>query len=116
MNHKILKSFLDKSNIFLYILPLLFKQKEDCMPQHKSAVKRIRQNQKRRERNVQKRSMMRTALKKIKNAPDQETAQNELKRTASILDRLAIKRIIHPNKAANLKSKLTRHVNNFKAE
>ena len=81
------------------------------MPQHKSAVKRVRQNEKRRMRNVQKRSRMKTAIKKVKSAPDKETASTELKNTISILDKMAIKGIIHRNKAAHIKSKLTRHVN-----
>ncbi len=81
------------------------------MPQHKSAEKRVRQNEKRRIRNKAKRSRMKTAIKKVKNAPDKETAVVELKRTVSILDKMAVKRIIHKNKAANIKSKLTKSVN-----
>ncbi len=81
------------------------------MPQHKSAEKRVRQNEKRRLRNVQKRSRMKTAIKKVKSASDKETASTELKNTISILDKMAIKGIIHRNKAAHIKSKLTRHVN-----
>ena len=81
------------------------------MPQHKSAVKRVRQNRKRRMRNVQKRSRIKTAIKKIKAAPDKDTASMELKNTVSILDRMAVKGIIKKNKAANIKSKLTKKVN-----
>lgn len=81
------------------------------MPQHKSAEKRIRQNQRRRLINVQRRSKLKTAIKNVKNAPDQKTATTELRNTISILDRMAFKKIIHRNKAANIKSKLTRFVN-----
>lgn len=81
------------------------------MPQHKSAEKRIRQNQIKRLRNTQKRSRMKSAIKKVKAASDKETALNELKKTKTLLDRMAVKGIIHKNKAANLKSKLTRLVN-----
>lgn len=80
------------------------------MPQHMSAAKRVRQNERRRQRNVQKRSMMKTAIKKVKNAPDKETATGELQKTISILDKMVGRGIIHRNKAANLKSKLTRRV------
>jgi len=80
------------------------------MPQHKSAKKRVRQNEKRRLRNKQKRSLMRTAIKKVKNAPDKQTAETELKKTVSILDRMAGKGIIHKNKAANVKSKLSKFI------
>lgn len=81
------------------------------MPQHKSAEKRVRQSEKRRVRNVQKRSKLKTAIKKVKTAENKETASTELTKTISILDRMAVKGIIHKNKAANLKSKLTRQIN-----
>jgi small subunit ribosomal protein S20 len=81
------------------------------MPQHKSAEKRIRQDEKKRQRNRIKRSKMKTAIKKVKEAPDKETAEKELVKTVSLLDRLAVKGIIHPNKAANIKSKLQKKVN-----
>ena len=84
---------------------------EEFMPQHQSAKKRVRQNETRRMRNIQKRSQMKTAIKKVKNAPDKETASTELKNTISILDRMSGRGIIHKNKAANIKSKLTKRVN-----
>lgn len=86
------------------------------MPQHKSAEKRIRQSERRRLRNQINRSRMRTAIKKITNAPNKETASAELSNTVSILDRMAGKGIIHKNKAANLKSRLTRHVSSMSKE
>ncbi len=81
------------------------------MPQHKSSVKRVRQSEQRRVRNVTKRSKMKTAIKKVKTAENKETASVELTKTISILDRMAVKGIIHKNKAANLKSKLTKQIN-----
>lgn len=81
------------------------------MPQHKSAEKRVRQNKKRRVRNIQKRSKMKTAIKKVTAAPDKETASAELKNAIAILDKSAVNGIIHKNKAANIKSKLTKKVN-----
>ena len=53
---------------------------------------------------------MKTAIKKVKNAPDKKTAEAELKETVSLLDRMAVQGIIHKNKAANIKSKLTKLV------
>ena len=85
------------------------------MPQHKSAKKRVRQSETRRQRNFEKRSIIKTAIKKVRNASDQETAAAELKTTSSILDRMAVKGIIHKNKAANLKSKLTKSVKTMEA-
>ena len=81
------------------------------MPQHKSCEKRVKQNERRRVRNVQKRTKLKSSIKKVKNAPDKETAVSELKQTISILDKIAVKGIIHKNKAANLKSQLTKSVN-----
>ena len=80
------------------------------MPQHKSAKKRVRQNEKRRQINTMRRSRLKTAIKKVRTAENNETAQGALKDAVSILDRMALKGIIHKNKAANLKSKLTRRV------
>jgi small subunit ribosomal protein S20 len=80
------------------------------MPRHKSTVKRVRQNERRRLRNRAKRSMMKTAIKKVRTAGDKETAASALKDTISILDSMAVKGIIHKNKAANLKSRLTKKV------
>ena len=80
------------------------------MPQHKSAEKRVRQNEGRRQRNQKKRSKMKTAIKKVRNAPDKKTAEAELTNTISVLDQMAVSGIIHKNKAANLKSKLTKSV------
>ena len=54
--------------------------------------------------------MMRTAIKKVRSAPDKETAEKEYRATVSILDHMARKKIIHKNKAANIKSKLFKSV------
>ncbi len=81
------------------------------MPQHQSAKKRVRQNNKRRLINMQKRSKMKTAIKNVTTAPNKDTAQTELKKTVSVLDKMAVDGILHKNKAAHLKSKLTRFVN-----
>ncbi len=81
------------------------------MPQHKSAAKRVRQNEKRRARNGYQRSRMRTLIKKLRATEDSTQAQTLLNEAKSYLDRLASKRIIHKNKAANYKSELERHVN-----
>ncbi len=84
------------------------------MAQHKSAVKRIRTNERRAKRNVAEKSTMKTLLKKVRSAEKQETAVSLLKETVSFLDKLAGKKVIHANKAANLKSKLTKFVNKLK--
>lgn len=81
------------------------------MANHKSALKRIRQNEKRKVRNRYYHKTARTALKVLRNEEDKAAATEQLPKVISLLDKLAKKNIIHKNKAANLKSKLTKHVN-----
>jgi small subunit ribosomal protein S20 len=81
------------------------------MPQHKSAEKRMRQNEERRKRNQSRKSRVRTKIKKLKSMEEQEAAQELLNDVKGELDRLAAKGIIHKNKAANRKSQLEKHVN-----
>ncbi|PSQ97026.1 MAG: 30S ribosomal protein S20 [Bacteroidetes bacterium SW_9_63_38] len=83
------------------------------MPQHQSAEKRIRQNEKRRKRNKSRKTKVRTKIKELKALEDQEAAQDLLNDVKGALDRLAAKGIIHKNRAANKKSKLEKHVNSL---
>ncbi len=83
------------------------------MAHHKSAIKRIRTNEKAHLRNKHYRSIMKSAIKKVRLAESKEVAQANLNQAISVLDRLAVKGIIHKNNAANKKSKLTRLVNNW---
>ena len=84
------------------------------MAQHKSAVKRIRSSEKRKLRNTGQESALKTVIKKVRGEKDKAKAAVALKEAVSLLDRLAQKRVIHPNKASNQKSKLTRLVNAIK--
>jgi small subunit ribosomal protein S20 len=54
---------------------------------------------------------MRRAIKRVRSSSDKTKALSELKKTVKLLDQLAAKGVIHRNKAANDKSKLTRLVN-----
>ncbi len=80
------------------------------MPQHQSAKKRMRQNEKRRKRNKAQKSRMRTKMNQLRELEDQDAARELLNDVKGDLDRLASKGIIHKNKAANYKSKLEKHV------
>ena len=80
------------------------------MANHKSALKRIRSNDKKRLRNRFQHKTTRNAVKKLKELTDRKEADVFLKSVISMLDKLSKKNIIHANKAANLKSKLTKHV------
>ncbi|SHE75215.1 small subunit ribosomal protein S20 [Chryseobacterium vrystaatense] len=81
------------------------------MANHKSALKRIRQNEVRKVRNRYYHKTARTAIKVLRNEEDKAAATEQLPKVIALLDRLAKKNIIHKNKAANLKSKLAKHVN-----
>jgi small subunit ribosomal protein S20 len=80
---------------------------EGFMAQHKSAEKRARISKRRAARNGEWKSRMRTEIKRIRTSHDKTKAAADLKKTVKLLDQLASKGIIHRNKAANLKSKLT---------
>jgi small subunit ribosomal protein S20 len=81
------------------------------MAHHKSALKRIRQNEKRRLQNRYYKKSTRTAIKNLREMKDKEAANTFLPKVVSMIDRLAKRGNIHKNKASNLKSGLTRHVN-----
>lgn len=81
------------------------------MANHKSALKRIRQNEVRKVRNRYYHKTARTAIKGLRNEEDKTAAAEQLPKVIALLDKLAKRNIIHKNKAANLKSKLTKHVN-----
>lgn len=80
------------------------------MANHKSALKRIRTNEKKRVLNRYQHKTTRNAIKAIRMATDKNEASEKLSSVISMIDKLAKKNIIHANKASNLKSKLTRHV------
>lgn len=80
------------------------------MPNVKSAEKRMRTSAIRAERNRQFRSKLRTALKKVRTADSAEAAAPAFREASSLLDRAARKRILHPNKAARAKSRLSARI------
>ena len=80
------------------------------MANHKSAIKRIRSNNAKRLRNRYVHKTTRNAVRKLRATTDKKEALEMLPKVSSMLDKLAKRNIIHKNKAANLKSKLTKHV------
>ncbi|NBC64503.1 MAG: 30S ribosomal protein S20 [Bacteroidetes bacterium] len=83
------------------------------MPQHKSAIKRVRQNKKRQQHNKGRRTKMKTLVRDVFETSDKEEAREKLKKAVSLIDRLTTKGILHKNTAARQKSKLTTYVNNL---
>lgn len=79
----------------------------------KSAKKRARQSEVRRQRNASARSMLRTAIKKVVKAieaKDKSAAEAAYKVCEPIMDRYSTRDMIHKNKAARHKSRLTAHI------
>ena len=80
------------------------------MANHKSALKRIRSNDKKRLRNRFQHKTARNAIRKLKSLTTKKEANKQFPGVVSLVDKLAKKNIIHANKAANIKSKLARFV------
>ncbi len=80
------------------------------MAHHKSAIKRIRTAKRNRMRNRHYTSMLKTQIKKVRAAATKEEGEKLYRQASSLLDKLASKGIIHRNKAANQKSKLSKVV------
>ncbi|WP_153632865.1 30S ribosomal protein S20 [Prolixibacter sp. SD074] len=83
------------------------------MANHKSAAKRARQSEKRRLENRYYSKTMRNAVRNLRSTSEKEAASDMLPKVAAMLDKLAKKNVIHKNKAANLKSSLSLHVNSL---
>ena len=84
------------------------------MPNHKSAEKRQRQNEKRRVINRNNRGRVRTGIKKLRAALDggeAGEAQTLLPVTVSLIDKAVQKGVLHRNAAARYKSRLTVRAN-----
>lgn len=80
------------------------------MANHKSAKKRVRQDAKKRLHNRYYKKTTRTAIQTLRDIETKEEAQKFLPKVVAMVDRLAKKNQIHKNKAANLKSKLAKHI------
>ena len=89
------------------------------MPNHKSAEKRVRQNEKRRDVNRSNRTALRTSIKKLRAAlagNDPAALNKLLPETISKIDKAVQKGVLHRNAAARYKSRLTTRVNNANAK
>jgi small subunit ribosomal protein S20 len=83
------------------------------MANHKSSEKRIRQDETRTSNNKYNAKTTRNALKALRATTDKAAAAEMLPKVSSMLDKLAKKNIIHPNKAGHLKSEMAKQVNSL---
>jgi small subunit ribosomal protein S20 len=81
------------------------------MANHKSSIKRIRQAEKRKLHNRYYAKTARNAVRNLRATHAKAEAAEMLPKVSAMLDKLAKTNVIHKNKAANLKSKLAKHIN-----
>lgn len=87
---------------------------KNAMANHKSAIKRIRQNERRSDINTRNRGALRSSVKALHTTLEGEApkdAANLLAPTVSSIDKAVQKGIIKKNKADRMKSRLTKRVN-----
>lgn len=88
------------------------------MPNIKQQKKRVKTNEKARQRNMHFKSMVRTQVKKVRlaiEAKDVELAKTEYKEAVSLLDKAQVRGVFHRNKVARIKSDLARQINELSA-
>ena len=77
------------------------------------ARKRARQAEKARAHNASLRSTLRTAVKRVRQAivaGDKSAAQEVFQKSVSVIDSIAEKKIVHKNRAARTKSRLSAQI------
>lgn len=88
------------------------------MPNIKSAIKRVKTNEKRRAQNASQKSALRTAIKNFESslaANDVEAAKTAFVTAIKKIDKAATKGLIHKNAASRQKSRLQKKLNEFTA-
>lgn len=81
------------------------------MPHHKSAKKRVRTNERDRKRNITVKSGVRTAIRRLREAPGGEKAGETLREAHSVLDNAVRKGVLHKKTVNRRKSRLAKLVN-----
>ena len=79
-----------------------------------TVLKRVRQSIKANARNKNYKSLVKTVTKKVLNENKKDQAVEKATKAFSVIDKVASKGIMHKNKAANQKSKISKHINNLK--
>ncbi len=80
------------------------------MPNIKSAKKRMQLSRVERSRNRETRSKIRTAIRRVREAASPEQAEKERRLAVALIDRAAVRMVLHPNKAGRIKAQLDRLV------
>ena len=83
------------------------------MDRHPQQLKRERQDQKRRVRNVANMSMLRTHIKSVLHSSDKTEAEKLYTTAVRVIDKAVKKNLIHQNTGSRRKSQITRHLNSL---
>ena len=83
------------------------------MDRHPQQIKRERQDKKRRARNIDQMSKVKTAIKKVISNADHEKAEVDYRVAVKQIDKAASKSLIKKNTASRRKSRITRHLNSL---
>jgi len=81
------------------------------MAHHKSAIKRIKTNERSRQYNKHNRTETNSAIKSVLGSKSKKDGTENLNTAFKLIDKLVHKDILHKNKAAHQKSQLSKHVN-----
>ena len=79
-----------------------------------STLKRVRQSRKANDYNNHYKSMMKTSIKKALSASSKKDAETLKDEAFKVIDKVASKGVIHKDKAANQKSRISKHINSIK--
>ena len=79
-----------------------------------STLKRVRQSRKANDYNNHYKSMMKTSIKKALDSSSKKDGESLKDEAFKIIDKVASKGVIHKNKAANQKSRISKHINSLK--
>jgi small subunit ribosomal protein S20 len=84
------------------------------MDRHPQQLKRERQDIKRRVRNVNNMSRLRTTIKKVLSATKKKEAEKTYTSAVKYIDKAVSKNLIHKNTGSRRKSQIARHLNSLK--
>tara|TARA_B100001250_G_scaffold413410_1_gene447454 strand:- start:8488 stop:8742 length:255 start_codon:yes stop_codon:yes gene_type:complete len=84
------------------------------MDRHPQQIKRERQDSKRRERNINNMSRLRTTIKKVLSTSEKKEVEKIYNTAVKYIDKAVSKNLIHKNTGSRRKSQITRHLNSLK--
>ena len=84
------------------------------MDRHPQQIKRERQDVKRRTRNINNMSRLRTTIKKVLSSSEKKEVEKIYNTAVKYIDKAVSKNLIHKNTGSRRKSQISRHLNSLK--